>query len=77
MRNPARQLVNVVVSPDRANWKYKVGEPVEFKVTVLQNDFPLDNITLNYQVEQERMGASKKGEITLKKRNRNDQWRNP
>ncbi len=63
---PARQLVNVVVSPDRANWKYKVGEPVEFKVTVLQNDFPLDNITLNYQVEQERMGASKKGEITLK-----------
>lgn len=63
---PVRQVVNIAVSPDHADWHYKTGESVEFKVTVLQNDFPLDNITLNYEVGPEKMEALKKGEVTLK-----------
>lgn len=64
---PARQLVTIVISPDRADWQYKTGEKVEFNVTVLQNDFPLDNATLSYEVKPEKMEAVKSGEIKLKK----------
>ena len=39
---------------------------MNFKVTVLQNDFPIENITLNYEIEPEKMGAIKKGDIILK-----------
>ncbi|MDX9881830.1 MAG: acetylxylan esterase [Prolixibacteraceae bacterium] len=63
---PARQPVTILISPDRSDWQYKTGEQVTFKATVLQNDFPLDNITLNYEIKPEKMGTIKKGEITLK-----------
>ena len=33
---PAQKLVSVLVSPDRADWKYKTGEEVTFTVQVLQ-----------------------------------------
>ena len=64
---PARQLVTIIISPDRADWQYKTGEKVEFNVTVLQNDFPLDNATLSYEVKPEKMDVTKSGEIKLKK----------
>lgn len=63
---PAKQLVTVLVSPDRANWTYKTGEEVTFKISVLQNDFPLENITVSYEVKPEKMEPVKSGEIQLK-----------
>lgn len=63
---PVKQLVTVLVSPDRANWTYKTGEEVTFKISVFQNDFPLENATVSYEVKPEKMEAIKSGDIQLK-----------
>lgn len=64
---PARSYVNVVVSPSRADWTYKVGEAVDFTVYVLQNNVRLEGITVDYEYGPEKMAPVKKGTLDLKK----------
>lgn len=64
---PARQLVQVVVTPDKANWNYKTGDRAEFTVTVFRNNVPLDDIEVKYNIQPEQMSAIEEGKLTLKK----------
>lgn len=64
---PARQLVQVIVTPDRADWTYEKGERAEFQIMVLQNNVPLDGIEVNYRINPEKMENGEEGTVTLKK----------
>lgn len=52
---PGEQMIKVIVAPDRADWTYKAGDPVTFRITVLQNGNPLRNATVNYKIGPEKM----------------------
>ncbi|MBE7173930.1 MAG: acetylxylan esterase [Williamsia sp.] len=52
---PVETPVKVVVSPDHADWEYKTGEPAVFKIMVMQNNVPVKNAKLSWQVGPERM----------------------
>lgn len=64
---PARQLVQVVVTPDKADWTYNTGERAEFTVQVLRNYVPLDGVEVNYTIQPELMKSMEEGKVTLKK----------
>lgn len=52
--------VQVRVAPDHRDWTYKLGEVARFKVTVVADNEPLENATIQYTVGQEMMPAEKK-----------------
>lgn len=64
---PVRQLVQVFVSPDHADWNYKTGDQAEFTVTVFRNNVPLDGIEVKYSIQPEQMAALEDGKLILKK----------
>ncbi len=64
---PSKQLITIMVTPDRADWTYKTGEQVYFKISVFRNDFPLENIKVVYTIRPEKMEIIKSEEITLSK----------
>jgi cephalosporin-C deacetylase len=64
---PARQLVQVIVTPDRADWTYDKGDRAEFQITVLQNNVPLEGIEVNYRINPEKVEVWEEGTVTLKK----------
>ena len=51
------------MAPDHSDWTYKIGEPVKFTITVLQNGNPLKEVKIRYQVGPEKL------EPTIKKEN--------
>jgi len=52
---PVERLVKVVIAPDHADWVYKTGENVKFKVTVTKNSEPIQNVKIWYEVGPEMM----------------------
>ncbi len=62
---PREQFIKVIVAPDHADWTYKIGEKVNFKITVLKDGNPLDNSLIEYEIKPEKMKAIKTGEIIL------------
>src|SRR5690606_5476753 len=64
---PARQLVQVIVTPDQSDWTYNAGDRAEFKIQVLRNNVPLDGIEVKYSIQPEQMKAIEEGNLTLKK----------
>jgi cephalosporin-C deacetylase-like acetyl esterase len=62
---PASTLVKVIVTPDHADWIYKIGEPVNFKLSVLKDGSPLKNCKIKYQVGPEKMDPSKVDSLEL------------
>lgn len=64
---PAKQLVQVIVSPDKSDWTYEIGDRAEFQITVLRNNIPLDGIHVNYSIQPELMESWDEGTLTLKK----------
>ena len=62
---PARQLVQVVVTPDHADWNYKTGDKPEFTVTVLRNNVPVEGIEIKYSIQPELMPAIEEGKMNL------------
>lgn len=63
---PVRQLVQVVVTPDKADWNYKTNERAVFSVTVFRNNVPLDGIEIKYTIQPELMPAIEEGKLLLK-----------
>ncbi len=55
----------VNISPDHKDWNYKVGETVEFSVSVLDNGTLVDNASIVYEMGPEMYPTEKK-EMTLK-----------
>jgi len=63
---PKKELVQVIVSPDKADWTYETGEKAEFTITVLRNSVPLDGIEVNYRIQPEKVDIWDEGTIKLK-----------
>ena len=64
---PARQLVQVIVTPDKSDWTYKKGEQAQFQIMVLKNNVPLEGIDVKYRIGPELMDAWEEKTVTLKK----------
>ena len=63
---PAEQPVKVIVMPDHADWNYKCGEQPVFKVLVLKNHVPVQNIEVNYQISEDNMPTHLEKKMLLK-----------
>lgn len=63
---PAERLIKVLVTPDHANWLYKPGEKVSFRVTVLRCNVPLNNVEVRYEISEDMMKAHKTGKQEIK-----------
>lgn len=63
---PAQKYVNVVISPDHAGWKYKLKEQATFTVQVLNNDIPMKDVTVDYELGPEYFPTEKKQDVVLK-----------
>ena len=64
---PARELVQVIVTPDKSDWTYERGEQAQFQIMVLKNNVPLDGINVKYRINPEKMDAWEEKTVTLKK----------
>jgi len=64
---PRRELVKVIVTPDKTDWTYKSGERAEFSISVIKNNVRLDGIEVNYKIQPEKVDIWDEGTITLKK----------
>ena len=60
------KLVDIILSPNSADWTYNTGEKAEVDVLVLKYGVPLSDVTVNYEYGQEMMAADKKGKLELK-----------
>jgi cephalosporin-C deacetylase-like acetyl esterase len=63
---PARKLVNIVVTPNHADWKYKVKESATFDILVYKDNVPVKNVTVDYEIGPEVFPAEKKQGVILK-----------
>ncbi len=63
---PRRQLVQVIVSPDRPDWTYETGEQAVFSISVLRNNVPINGIEINYTIQPELVDIWDQGTLTLK-----------
>ncbi len=50
---PATSLVKVTVTPDRADWTYKVGETARFSVEVTRFGHLMEGVTIDYETGPE------------------------
>src|SRR5690554_1516198 len=64
---PAKQLVQVIVSPNKTDWTYDKGQQAEFTITVLQNNIPLKGVDVRYTLGPEKMTPWDEGTIKLDK----------
>lgn len=56
-------LVKITVTADHPNWVYKLNERPIFKIVLTQDGKPMNNIKINYEIEQEKMPPT----VTAKK----------
>jgi cephalosporin-C deacetylase-like acetyl esterase len=64
---PSKQLVQVIVKPDHADWTYEKGDRAEFEITALKNNVPLEGIEVNYRIQPEKVEVWEEGTVRLKK----------
>lgn len=63
------QPIQVLVTPNKADWTYAPGEKVKFTVTVLKNQVPLQNIEAKYTIGLEKMKPDQSGTLKITKEN--------
>lgn len=63
---PAQKLINVVVSPDRTDWKYKEKQEVTFTVQVFKNGNLLKDVVVDYELGPEFFPVKKEKDVLLK-----------
>ncbi|CCH00732.1 Acetyl xylan esterase [Fibrella aestuarina BUZ 2] len=66
LAQPVERLVKVVVTPDHADWHYKLGEAPRFNVVVYQNNVPLRGANVRYEIGPEKMDPTQKETLTLR-----------
>jgi cephalosporin-C deacetylase-like acetyl esterase len=62
----ATDVVQVLVTPDKADWTYSLGEKASFSVMVLKHQVPLQHVDINYSIGLEKMEADQKGTVTAR-----------
>jgi cephalosporin-C deacetylase-like acetyl esterase len=63
---PAQKLVNILVSPDHADWKYKVKENAVFKIQVFKDNVLMKDVSVDYELGPEYFPAEIKKGVALK-----------
>ncbi|MDR2057716.1 MAG: acetylxylan esterase [Dysgonamonadaceae bacterium] len=63
---PSQALYTVMIEPNNANWRYRVGEEAEFEIYVIHNKIPLSNITVDCEYGPEMTSAIKKMTLDIK-----------
>ena len=63
---PSQRLVQVIITPDHADWLYKPGEPVKLNVSVYRSNVLVKGVKLRYEIGPEKMEPTKKETVTLK-----------
>ncbi|GAB4024083.1 acetylxylan esterase [Spirosoma koreense] len=63
---PVERFVKIVITPDHADWLYKIGEPVKFNISVYKNNVLLKGAKLRYEIGPEKMAPIKKETVTLR-----------
>lgn len=63
---PAQKLVQVIVSPDRADWTYGLKENATFKVQVYKDNVLLKNVAVDYEIGPEYFPTETKQDVILK-----------
>ena len=63
---PARKLIDVVVSPDRTDWKYKAKEEVTFTVQIFRNENLLEDVVVDYELGPEYFPVKTEKDVLLK-----------
>ena len=62
---PRKDFIQVIVSPDHADWTYKAGENVQFKLTAMKDGVPIQGISIKYDIKPEKMASTKTGTLNL------------
>lgn len=62
---PKRELVNIVISPNHADWKYNIGDRAIFKIMVYKNNV-LMAVDIKYIIRQERVAIIDQGNVKSK-----------
>jgi len=57
---PVRRNIEVIVAPDRDDWTYKVGDKVQFTISVMQNGNLVKNASVRYEVGLEKLDPTMK-----------------
>ncbi len=65
LAQPAQKLINVVVSPDRVDWKCKAKEEVKFTVQVFKNENLLKDVVVDYELGPEYFPTIVKKDVRL------------
>src|SRR5690606_24631530 len=63
------QVIQVLVTPNKADWTYAPGEKIKFTTTIIKNHVPMKNVTASYTIGLENMTADQKGTIKIDKEN--------
>lgn len=63
---PAEQPVKIIVMPDHADWNYTCGEKPVFRVLVLKNHVPMQDIEVKYVISEDNMPARTEKKLKLK-----------
>ena len=61
-----QQYLEISVSPDHPDWTYKLGDKVEFIVSVTQSGRPVPVENVRYFVKEEKMEPIQEGALVLK-----------
>jgi cephalosporin-C deacetylase len=57
--------VSVRVALDHADWRYEIGQPVKFTITVMQDGQPVPNAKVTYKIGPEAMPPTIEKSVTL------------
>lgn len=63
---PRIPRVNVIVTPTKTDWTYKIGEQADFEVKILKDGQLMPNADISYEYGLEKMPPMKQGKMTLK-----------
>jgi len=63
------QAIQVLVTPNKADWTYAPGEKIKFTTTIIKNHVPMKNVTATYSIGLEKMTADQKGTLKIDKEN--------
>jgi len=63
---PSQTLYTVIVEPDKSDWTYQVGEAAEFRIYVLKDKTPLNNITIQCEYGPEMLPSIHKTTLDIR-----------
>jgi cephalosporin-C deacetylase-like acetyl esterase len=62
---PPEKFIKIIVSPDHADWTYKLNENASFKVSITQSGEPVAVTNIRYAIMPEKMPIAKAGVVSL------------